>query len=252
MLATAEGNGPVNALDRALRDALDGRFPALDRVHLTDYKVRVLDTEQGHRRDHPGAARQHRRRRDLDHDRREREHHRGQLAGPVGLDRLRLAPSRDPGVATSGADRPVRSRPARRGAAPGAELRAGRRTCRRRGSWRADRPGDLGAIQPQGRAPRHARPERRLRAHARQPGARPVPARAGRARRGRGRGRRRARDEAGRDVRPGARRSSTSTSRSSCSATAARRPRTCRRWRPGRRPRAPTTTTWCAAPSSTP
>jgi 2-isopropylmalate synthase len=47
LLATAEGNGPVNALDRALRDALDGRYPALDRVHLTDYKVRVLDTQRG-------------------------------------------------------------------------------------------------------------------------------------------------------------------------------------------------------------
>jgi 2-isopropylmalate synthase len=47
LIATAEGNGPVNALDRALRDALDGRYPALDRLHLTDYKVRVLDTQRG-------------------------------------------------------------------------------------------------------------------------------------------------------------------------------------------------------------
>ncbi|MGZ4734087.1 MAG: citramalate synthase [Acidimicrobiia bacterium] len=46
-IAVAEGNGPVNALDRALRDALDGRYPALDLVHLTDYKVRVLDTQHG-------------------------------------------------------------------------------------------------------------------------------------------------------------------------------------------------------------
>jgi 2-isopropylmalate synthase len=46
-IATAEGNGPVNALDRALRDSLAGRYPALDRVHLTDYKVRILDTERG-------------------------------------------------------------------------------------------------------------------------------------------------------------------------------------------------------------
>ena len=46
-IATEEGNGPVNALDRALRTALAGRFPALDRVHLTDYKVRVLDTQHG-------------------------------------------------------------------------------------------------------------------------------------------------------------------------------------------------------------
>src|SRR6478736_696081 len=47
VIATAEGNGPVNALDRALRKALGGQFPALERVHLTDYKVRVLDTQKG-------------------------------------------------------------------------------------------------------------------------------------------------------------------------------------------------------------
>src|SRR6266550_3260618 len=47
VIATAEGNGPVNALDNALRKALNGSFPALERVHLTDYKVRVLDTNKG-------------------------------------------------------------------------------------------------------------------------------------------------------------------------------------------------------------
>jgi len=47
LVATAEGNGPVNALDQALRAALDGRFPELERIHLTDYKVRVLDTQKG-------------------------------------------------------------------------------------------------------------------------------------------------------------------------------------------------------------
>jgi 2-isopropylmalate synthase len=47
VVATAEGNGPVNALDGALRQALGSRFPGLDRVHLTDYKVRVLDTAKG-------------------------------------------------------------------------------------------------------------------------------------------------------------------------------------------------------------
>jgi 2-isopropylmalate synthase len=47
VVATAEGNGPVNALDTALRIALNGTFPALERVHLTDYKVRVLDTNKG-------------------------------------------------------------------------------------------------------------------------------------------------------------------------------------------------------------
>ncbi len=40
---TAEGNGPVNAIDTALRTSLAAAFPQLDRVHLTDYKVRILD-----------------------------------------------------------------------------------------------------------------------------------------------------------------------------------------------------------------
>ena len=41
----ADGNGPVNALDRALRKALGAFYPALDDVHLIDYKVRILDGE---------------------------------------------------------------------------------------------------------------------------------------------------------------------------------------------------------------
>jgi len=40
---TAEGNGPVNAIDTALRAAVSQAYPQLDRVHLTDYKVRILD-----------------------------------------------------------------------------------------------------------------------------------------------------------------------------------------------------------------
>jgi 2-isopropylmalate synthase len=42
-IQTAEGNGPVNAIDKALRAALNGAYPALERVHLTDFKVRILD-----------------------------------------------------------------------------------------------------------------------------------------------------------------------------------------------------------------
>jgi len=41
--AVGEGNGPVNALDVAVRRALNGRYPALDRIHLTDFRVRVVD-----------------------------------------------------------------------------------------------------------------------------------------------------------------------------------------------------------------
>ena len=43
----AEGNGPVNALDAALRKALLGAYPALGSVRLADYKVRILDGEEG-------------------------------------------------------------------------------------------------------------------------------------------------------------------------------------------------------------
>src|SRR5664280_1276485 len=39
----ADGNGPVNALDAALRKALGAFYPVLDGVHLRDYKVRILD-----------------------------------------------------------------------------------------------------------------------------------------------------------------------------------------------------------------
>ena len=46
-LAVGEGNGPVNALDAALRSALNGAYPALNRISLTDFKVRVLDTGKG-------------------------------------------------------------------------------------------------------------------------------------------------------------------------------------------------------------
>jgi 2-isopropylmalate synthase len=47
VVATAEGNGPVNALDAALRAAIGPHFAELSRLHLTDYRVRVLDTSAG-------------------------------------------------------------------------------------------------------------------------------------------------------------------------------------------------------------
>ncbi len=43
----AEGNGPVGALDAALRKALEAFFPAIKKIHLSDYKVRVLDSKDG-------------------------------------------------------------------------------------------------------------------------------------------------------------------------------------------------------------
>ena len=47
MHTAADGNGPVNALDAAVRKALLPFYPALAGVHLTDYKVRILDGEAG-------------------------------------------------------------------------------------------------------------------------------------------------------------------------------------------------------------
>jgi 2-isopropylmalate synthase len=43
----ANGNGPVNALNLALRKALDEDFPQLEAIHLTDFKVRILDSDAG-------------------------------------------------------------------------------------------------------------------------------------------------------------------------------------------------------------
>jgi 2-isopropylmalate synthase len=43
----AEGNGPVNALDNALRKALMGYYPQIANFHLSDYKVRILDSDHG-------------------------------------------------------------------------------------------------------------------------------------------------------------------------------------------------------------
>jgi 2-isopropylmalate synthase len=47
IISTAEGNGPVNALDNALRQALVSRHPRLADVSLADYKVRILDWKGG-------------------------------------------------------------------------------------------------------------------------------------------------------------------------------------------------------------
>jgi 2-isopropylmalate synthase len=43
----AEGNGPVSALDEALRKALQDEYPDIAHVRLSDYKVRILDSEHG-------------------------------------------------------------------------------------------------------------------------------------------------------------------------------------------------------------
>lgn len=47
IMSAAEGNGPVNALDKALRKALSRKYPILKKVSLSDYKVRILTPSDG-------------------------------------------------------------------------------------------------------------------------------------------------------------------------------------------------------------
>ncbi len=46
-IETAEGNGPVNALDKALRRGIERRFPHIHDIHLVNYRVRILDEDRG-------------------------------------------------------------------------------------------------------------------------------------------------------------------------------------------------------------
>ncbi|HLF71186.1 MAG TPA: alpha-isopropylmalate synthase regulatory domain-containing protein, partial [Dehalococcoidia bacterium] len=43
----ADGNGPVNALDAAVRKALGEFYPGISEIHLVDYKVRIIDSSGG-------------------------------------------------------------------------------------------------------------------------------------------------------------------------------------------------------------
>jgi len=47
IISTAEGNGPVNALDHALRNAIIQCYPNIKSIRLTDFKVRVIDSKKG-------------------------------------------------------------------------------------------------------------------------------------------------------------------------------------------------------------
>ncbi|MCU1538941.1 MAG: 2-isopropylmalate synthase [Humibacillus sp.] len=47
LIATGEGNGPVNALDHALREALTRAYPELEKIELIDFRVRILDASHG-------------------------------------------------------------------------------------------------------------------------------------------------------------------------------------------------------------
>ena len=88
MKEIAEGDGPVNALDAALRKALVRFYPQLARMNLVDYKVRHHRQRPRHRRQNPRLHRIQRRRKHLGHRRRQLRHHRSQLARPPRQHRL--------------------------------------------------------------------------------------------------------------------------------------------------------------------
>ena len=83
MHTASEGNGPVNALDRALRKALLEFYPGLAKVELIDYKVRILEGNSGTGSlvrvfiESSNGKAQWRTVGSFD------QHHRGQLAGPL-------------------------------------------------------------------------------------------------------------------------------------------------------------------------
>ena len=47
LVTTGEGVGPVDALNKALKSALKNNYPDVDKIKLTDYKVRIIDSSDG-------------------------------------------------------------------------------------------------------------------------------------------------------------------------------------------------------------
>jgi 2-isopropylmalate synthase len=80
----AEGDGPVNALDSALRTALVKFYPQLERVHAHRLQSAHHRDDARHRGQNARADPVHGRQRGMGHGGREREHHRGEFAGAGG------------------------------------------------------------------------------------------------------------------------------------------------------------------------
>ena len=227
-------------------------YPALDRIHLTDYKVRVLDTAARAPAPSPGCC-------STRTDGEESwttigvseniiEASWQALSDSLVYGLLRAAIR---GVATCRCP-PIRTSPSPLDEEPRQqhEPRAGQPHAAVAG--RGGRTGPATSARSSRRARCSARPARTSATRSRWRTGRQDRLRLEPGEHGRrcGRGRRGARDEAGRHLRPGADDQSTSTSRWSCSATRATRPRTsgvgARTWCAARR-----TTTWCGAPSWT-
>ena len=120
IIATAEGNGPVNALDSALRSAVAEEFPEFSEVELVDYKVRILAGSAGTDSITRVLVSSARGAQGMDHRRRARQRRRGVLAGAGGRTGLRAAAGRHrrraPATArkSTGTPRPVCRSPSER------------------------------------------------------------------------------------------------------------------------------------------
>ena len=129
---TAEGNGPVNALDKALRDALVEIHPHLARHRSGQLQGTYPRRGEGHRRGYPGAARLLRRRRGVGHDRRLGERHRSLVGGARRLARVRHARGSPPPARNGDPRRPI--------VTAGGDPAGAPRARRRRGAARARGP----------------------------------------------------------------------------------------------------------------
>ena len=127
LISAAEGNGPVNALDVALRKDLGKYQKYIEGLELTDYRVRILNggTEAVTRvliesQDETGDA--------LDHGRRVAQHHRCLVPGADGFDRLQAGEIRRAGVTCAARDAQADSIARRRAQLAGAAQRRCRAT----------------------------------------------------------------------------------------------------------------------------
>ena len=80
----AEGDGPINALDNALSKALKDFYPTLSKMHLSDFKVRVLDEKAGTAAKVRVLIQSQDETEYMEHNRSLRKYHRSQLAGTRG------------------------------------------------------------------------------------------------------------------------------------------------------------------------
>ena len=149
---TAEGNGPVNAIDTALRAAVGAALPAARPRPPHRLQGAHPRRRHGHRRRHPRADRRHRRRALVDHDRRQRR--------TSSRRRGRRSPTRSSSACCT---RPPRPRPSRTGAwprpsscplSPVDKPRTYESPDHVPEAWTPDRPGELGGPPARGRAAR--------------------------------------------------------------------------------------------------